>query len=423
MMVPVKVAFILFVLARIDTVLSAETARYDHYRVYQAIPNTQEQLKTLDQLRSSSDSFIFLEAGTKVGDEFNIVVAPHKLADFTETMESAEICVKVLETDLQLPIDEERNRMQSKRTKGVFDWTEYQELDDIHKWLDKLATEYPQAKVIEAGRSYENRTLKGLKVSYKPGNPGIFLEGGIHAREWISPATVTYILNQLLTSQDPSVRDIAVNYDWYAVPSVNPDGYVYSHKRDRLWRKTRTRFSGGCYGADPNRNWNFQWARQGASHRCTSDAYAGPRPFSEIETRSLSEYIESLSGKIHAYIAFHSYSQLLLFPYGHTSDHAPNHDDLSAIANATVKSLEKRYGTKYDYGNTYDAIYPVSGASAEWAYGVQNIKVAYTYELRPTRSFFGFVLPPAQIIPTGEETLDSLVTLLAESSKRGYFNL
>lgn len=52
---------------------------------------------------------------------------------------------------------------------------------------------------------------------------------GIHAREWIAPATVTYILNELLTSTDPSVRDIAESYDWYVFPSVNPDGYEYTH--------------------------------------------------------------------------------------------------------------------------------------------------------------------------------------------------
>lgn len=54
---------------------------------------------------------------------------------------------------------------------------------------------------------------------------------GIHAREWIAPATVTYILNELLTSSDPAVRDVAESYDWYIFPSVNPDGYEYTHTK------------------------------------------------------------------------------------------------------------------------------------------------------------------------------------------------
>jgi murein tripeptide amidase MpaA len=52
---------------------------------------------------------------------------------------------------------------------------------------------------------------------------------GIHAREWISTATVTYILNKLLTSQDPVIQDLKQSFDYYVLPSVNPDGYVYSH--------------------------------------------------------------------------------------------------------------------------------------------------------------------------------------------------
>ncbi|XP_053692038.1 zinc carboxypeptidase-like [Sabethes cyaneus] len=400
-----------------------EFARYDNYRVYEVVANSAKHLETLEFLKTSSDSFIFLESGNKIGDSFSIVVAPHKFADFVASLENEGMYPRLMDRNLQQSIDDERNRMLSKRTKGIFDWTEYHDLDEINTWLDKLATEYSQVEIINGGRSYENRTLTGVKVSYKSGNPGIFIEGGIHAREWISPATVTYILNELLTSEDKQVRNLAENYDWYIFPSVNPDGYVYSHQKDRLWRKTRTPFPGGCFGADPNRNWDFYWAEKGSSHRCTAESFAGPFPFSEVEMKTFSEYINSLRGKIQLYISFHSYSQLLLFPYGHTSQHTENHQDLNDIAKAAVTSLAQRYGTKYRYGNIYDAIYPASGGSGEWAYGVQGIKLVYTYELRPAHGWVGFVLPPEQIIPTGEETLDSLVTLVHEAKERGYFKV
>lgn len=81
----------------------------------------------------------------------------------------------------------------------------------------------------------------------------------MHAREWISGATSTYILNELLTSTDPAVRDIAENFDWYIFPVTNPDGYAYTHSNDRMWRKTRTPYTATCYGADPNRNWGHMW--------------------------------------------------------------------------------------------------------------------------------------------------------------------
>ncbi|EAT37214.1 AAEL010776-PA [Aedes aegypti] len=399
-----------------------EVARYDNYKVYEAIPSSNSQLKLLNELEESSDSLIFLKSSNKVGEKFNIVVAPHKVADFTEALYNEGISAKLLETNLQKSIDGEKHRMMSRRANESFDFNDYYELEDIHAWLEKLASQYDQVELLDGGHSFENRSIKGVKVSYKSGNPGIFVEGGIHAREWISPATVAYILNELLTSTDPKVRYIAENYDWYMFPSVNPDGYVYTHKKDRLWRKTRTPYSGGCFGADPNRNWDFHWAEQGTSNQCKSDIYAGPHPFSEVETKTLSQFITSLKGKIQAYISFHSYSQLLLFPYGHTNEHTPNHNDLNDIANATIASLAKRYGTRYTFGNTYDAIYPASGASMDWAYGKLGVNISYTYELRPGQeSSGGFILPPKQIVPTGEETLDSLVTLLEESQRRGYY--
>uniref|UniRef100_A0A182PB06 Zinc carboxypeptidase A 1 n=1 Tax=Anopheles epiroticus TaxID=199890 RepID=A0A182PB06_9DIPT len=402
---------------------TAEVARYDNYRLYRVTPHTEEQLRAVAAMEQASDSLIFLETARKVGDRFDIVVAPHKLADFTETLEADYIPHQLIEQNVQRSFDEERVRLTNKRAKGPFDWNDYHSLEEIHAWLDKLASEHGEVELLDAGRSHQNRTLKGVKLSYGEGRPGVFLEGGIHAREWISPATVTYILNELVNSKDPQVRALAEKFDWYVFPNANPDGYVYTFQVNRLWRKTRKAYGPFCYGADPNRNWDFHWAEQGTSNNACSDTYAGPQAFSEVETRSLSAFVETLRGKLGAYIAFHSYSQLLLFPYGHTGEHSPNHQDLDEIAEATVKSLAQRYGTKYTYGNVYDAIYPASGSSVDWSYGVQDIKIAYTYELRPDGGAWnGFVLPPNEIVPTGEETLDSLVTLLEESSARGYYD-
>uniref|UniRef100_A0A182NUX8 Zinc carboxypeptidase A 1 n=1 Tax=Anopheles dirus TaxID=7168 RepID=A0A182NUX8_9DIPT len=422
---PMVVALVALVVACFGAIEAAQVARYDNYRLYRVTPGTEEQLRAVAAMEQASDSLIYLETARKVGDRFDIIVAPHRLADFTESLEADYIPHELLDENVQRAFDTERIRLTNKRAKGPeFDWTDYHTLEEIHAWLDKLAGEHREVELLDAGRSHQNRTLKGVKVSYGPGRPGVFIEGGIHAREWISPATVTYILNELVNGKDPAVRALAEKYDWYVFPSVNPDGYAYTWQVNRLWRKTRRPYGPFCYGADPNRNWNFHWAEQGTSNNACSDTYAGPSAFSEVETRSLSNFVETLRGKLAAYIAFHSYSQLLLFPYGHTSDHSVNHDDLNDIAEATVTSLAKRYGTKYTYGNVYDAIYPASGSSVDWSYGVQDVKIAYTYELRPDGDAWnGFVLPPNQIVPTGEETLDSLVTLLEESAARGYYEL
>lgn len=81
---------------------------------------------------------------------------------------------------------------------------------------------------IVGGQSYEGREILGVKVSFGPGRKGVFIESGIHAREWIAPATVTYILNEFLSSKNASVRAVAESRDWYFFPSINPDGYSYT---------------------------------------------------------------------------------------------------------------------------------------------------------------------------------------------------
>lgn len=63
------------------------------------------------------------------------------------------------------------------------------------------------------------------------GNPTIFIQSTIHAREWISAATAAYFLNELLISRDNGIRELAKNYDWVIILVVNPDGYEYTHQK------------------------------------------------------------------------------------------------------------------------------------------------------------------------------------------------
>lgn len=93
-----------------------------------------------------------------------------------------------------------------------------------------------------------------------------------------------------------------------------------------MWRKTRTRYNVFCYGADPNRNWAYQWMNGGASQNPCSDIYAGPRPFSEPSVDVMKDFIASVAENMVAYIDFHSFSQMLLLPFGHTTDHLMNYD-------------------------------------------------------------------------------------------------
>lgn len=110
-------------------------------------------------------------------------------------------------------------------------WDAFYTLDDIYAWLDDLVITYPSivTKLI-GGTTYEGREIKGIKISHGSGRRAIFLEGGIHSREWISPSAVNFITNELLTSTDDETVAAAQGFDWYIFPVTNPDGYVWSHE-------------------------------------------------------------------------------------------------------------------------------------------------------------------------------------------------
>jgi murein tripeptide amidase MpaA len=142
-------------------------------------------------------------------------------------------------------------------------------------------------------------TLNLKKKKNFQNNRALFIESTIHAREWITPATTTYIINQLLTSNDPNVQEIANYVDWYIIPigrrhicsifciifsqfanfSVNPDGYVHTWTSNRNWRKTRSAVSTLCFGVDGNRNFAFNWltpdetGNEGGSRIPCTDTY------------------------------------------------------------------------------------------------------------------------------------------------------
>lgn len=60
--------------------------------------------------------------------------------------------------------------------------------------------------------------------------------------------------------------DLLNGLDWIIVPVLNPDGFIYTHEVDRFWRKTRSIHpTSNCLGADPNRNFDFQWYAEGGS--------------------------------------------------------------------------------------------------------------------------------------------------------------
>ncbi|GBP92799.1 Zinc carboxypeptidase A 1 [Eumeta japonica] len=403
------------------SLVSAEKFRFDDYALYKIQPTTEEQVRFFQALPETPGIDVW-DTPVSTDDVVNVVLAPSKKAEFTDFLTQNGFYAEIVSDNIQELIDNQKVGSYSKRNARSMRWDEYYTLEDIYSWLDDLVAANPNVVTpIIAGTTYENREIRGVKISHGSGRKIIFIEAGIHAREWISPATVNFITNELIYSQDAEIQAAARDFDWYIFPVTNPDGYVWTHEEYRLWRKNRRPY-GNEVGVDLNRNWNSNWLEAGgASTNPASNTYAGPGPFSEIEALTLSSYIRDLAHDIELYLSFHSSGQLLLIPYGNTTEPLDNYYDAIKIGRRAMGSLAVRYGTQYVTGNIAEAIYIATGTSIDWVKEKLHVPLVYCYELRD-RGQYGHLLPPEQILPTSEEVMDSLVAIIREARAIGYMN-
>ncbi|XP_026745352.1 zinc carboxypeptidase-like [Trichoplusia ni] len=198
------------------------------------------------------------------------MVAPKNQEEFENYFKNVGIPTKVAIDNVQDAIDAQKRRPLDRNLNN-YSWNYYLSLEEINTWLDSIAQRFPDVVTpLIIGNSVEGRFIRGVKIDFKKQeNPVIgMLEGGIHAREWISPATVTYIINEFLTSTNSEVRNLAENVVWHIFPVVNPDGYSYTFSDNRMWRKNRntanhttcgSASSDMSNGIDLNRNFGFMW--------------------------------------------------------------------------------------------------------------------------------------------------------------------
>ncbi|KAK5642002.1 hypothetical protein RI129_008169 [Pyrocoelia pectoralis] len=283
----------------------------------------------------------------------------------------------------------------------------------IQDYLNRLNDTHSKlVRVNNYGLSNENRNLTAIMistgVSYR--KPLIFIDAGIHAREWISPAQALYIIHQLV--ENPNATKYIRNVDWLIVPLVNPDGYEYTHTADRFWRKNRAK-GRICRGVDLNRNFDFQWSQAGASDDECSSTYAGPSAFSEPESLALSKLIAENSYRIKLYISLHSAAQSILYPWGYTDGLPNNGRELHKLAALVSDTVFKLNGTEYRVGTFANILYLGSGTSCDWAYSVANVKLAYTIELRPSNITYRsrFEIPTKNIFSIVTEMFEGLKTM------------
>lgn len=220
---------------------------------------------------------------------------------------------------------------------------------------------------------------------------------------------MAYQLIRGYRGKEPLVTETLDNYDFYIMPIVNPDGFVHTTTTDRLWRKNRqVRDFSSCIGTDVNRNWPHQWdVTGGSSTNPCSETYRGDAPGDTPEMAVLTNHTLSLaeSNGIKFFVDWHSYSQLILLPYGYSCSAV--FDTLEKqmdLAQGVAESIQSVNGLEFVYGPTCETIYQTSGGSMDWVYDIAGAELSWAFELRPENpGQGGFVIPPENIVPSGEE--------------------
>ncbi|XP_058047590.1 carboxypeptidase A2-like [Ahaetulla prasina] len=388
---------------------SQETFEGD--QVLRMKPCNQEQIELLKELEGRKHLQLnFWLSPSYPREPVDLQVPFASLQAVKVLLESHQIEYSILIEDVQALLDEESREMRYNRQREYgnrnFNYGAYHNLDTIYRAMDDIVTEHPQiASKLQIGKTYENRPLFVLKFS-TGGNrrPAIWIDAGIHAREWVTQATALWTAKKIASDfgKDPSLTSLLNKMDIFLLVVANPDGYVYSHTTNRMWRKTRSRIPGSkCVGADPNRNWDAGFGGPGASNDPCSDSYHGPSANSEVEVRSMVDFVKS-HGNIKAFISIHSYSQLLMYPFGYKCTKPKDAAELDMVGKSAASALTSLYGTRYRVGPICSVIYQASGGSIDWSYDY-GIKYSFAFELRDTGRH-GFLLPAKQIIPTAQET-------------------
>jgi carboxypeptidase T len=285
------------------------------------------------------------------------------------------------------------------------------ELDSMYMLFPNLIT--PKAQI---GTSVQGRPIYAVKISDNPnvdeGEPRALYTALTHAREPAGMMSVIYFMYYLLENYgiDPEATYLVNNRELYFIPVVNPDGYEYnrsiSPNGGGMWRKNRRDNGGGIYGVDLNRNWgpyNYWNAPNGGSSTSpSSDTYRGTAPFSEPEVAAVRDFI---AGKnIKCALNYHTYSNLLVFPYGALGTETPD----SAIFREFARDMT-RYNN-YVYGTDLQTVgYSTRGNSDDYMYdGDTLLNGSKIFAMTPevgTTADGGFWAYQNRIFPLAQDNL------------------
>lgn len=304
-------------------------------------------------------------------------------------------------------------RLPSKPTTSPF-FECFRRAEDIEAFLNVLVMAYPNLlSKFPISTTVEGATIYGYQLQRagaRAGQQALYLEGMLHAREWLGPATIVYLMTSLLEGGRAAKRLLS-STTFYFVPIVNLDGYAYTWETNRMWRKNRRKndrsfWDGQTYGVDLNRNFGPESSHcgPGASKKAGSDVYCGPHPLSEPELIGIDAFLSSHPEIIGA-MDIHCFGNMILRPYSNTFE------TLAEPAKGQMEALGERMRVemngmaKGSFVNIRGSnLYVASGTFLDYYYQMHEAKPSITLELRGGN----FIVDAKLIRISGEEVFKGL---------------
>jgi hypothetical protein len=268
--------------------------------------------------------------------------------------------------------------------------SQYLNPEKVEAKLQALRDQFPQLTRLEKlGTSAQGRAIWGLLISTTPQaqddryfeKPTVIIDGLHHAREIMTPEVVMDVAETFLQTPSAQSNDLLSRWNIWLVPMLNVDGSNLVWTKNPWWRKNVLTNQGSIYGVDVNRNYPYKWAAcNGSSDSTSNDTYHGPSAGSEAETQALVKLGQATIPT--AYLSYHSYSELVLYPYGCMNDvtgEAQLHDKIGHEL-AQILPSDSNDGSFYTPGPPWQILYGVDGDSMSYMHAEFGA-TAFSFEI------------------------------------------